>query len=139
MIDRLSVPLRRLVIAFAIAGPVAAPAVAFAGECAICDREVVLDNKLAGCFLKRYEVLQTRGGDAVIVDLTDCPEEGEEIAEEETSRGVIEALKLPQAAPETPNPKFMISRDQMACLRHRLRDGELALDPAARIALDDCE
>lgn len=139
MVVRLTVSVRRLAIVFAIAGAVAVPAVANADECAICDREVVLDNKLAGCFLKRYEILQTRGGDAVMVDLTDCPEEGEDLADEETSRGVIEALKLPQATPEAPNPKFMISRDQMACLRHRLRDEELALDPAARIALDDCE
>lgn len=114
---------------------IATPAVA--NDCLICDRQVVLDDKLAACFLDRYETLQTAGGNAIAVDLTDCPEIAED--EEEQDRGVVAALKAPSLAPVSPDPTFMITRTQLSCLRNRLADETLVLDPAAEIALDDCE
>ncbi len=114
---------------------IATPVVA--NDCLICDQQVVLDNRLAACFLDRYETLQTTGGNAIAVDLTDCPEVAAD--DEEQNRGVVAALKPPSLAPVSPDPTFMITRTQLSCLRNRLADGELILDPAAEIDLDDCE
>lgn len=104
-----------------------------------CDREVVLDRKLAVCFLERYEVLATKQSSAIAVDLRDCPELPQDDDMAEQDRGVVEALRMPDKEVEEPNPTFMITRTQLACLKHRLEDESLVLDPAARIALDDCE
>ncbi|MEX0344457.1 MAG: hypothetical protein AB3N20_06010 [Rhizobiaceae bacterium] len=118
-------------LVMAVATPVAA------NDCLICDQQVVLDDKLAACFLDRYETLQTIGGNAIAVDLTDCPEVAAN--DEEQDRGVVAALKPPSLAPALPDPTFMITRSQLSCLRNRLADETLILDPAAEIALDDCE
>lgn len=113
---------------------------AHASDCLICDEEVVLDRKLATCFLERYEILQTRQGGALVVDLTDCPELNEPASEDgEQDRGVIEALKMPEASIGEPDPTFMITRTQLVCLKSRLEDDAIDLDPAAKIVLDDCE
>ncbi len=119
----------------AITLPVAGAA--HADDCLICDREVVLDQKLAACFLSRYDILQTKRSEAVAVDLTDCPDVDNKGQEQE--RGVIEALTMPQGQAATPDPTFMITRSQLSCLKHRLEEPGMVLDPAARIALDDCE
>ncbi len=113
--------------------------VAKANDCLICDREVVLDQKLAACFLDRYEILQSKQGGAIAVDLSDCPEPAETPVDEEQERGVIEALKMPEASPGQPDPTFMITRAQLTCLKRRLVDEDLNLDPAAKFELDDCE
>lgn len=112
---------------------------AHANECLICDDQVVLDSKLASCFLSRYDILATRQAGAVVVDLTDCPEPDDVPGtDEEQQRGVVEALKMPEAPVGTPVPTFMITRSQLVCLKERLEDEALSLDPAARIPLDDC-
>ncbi len=111
---------------------------AIAGDCPICDRQVVFDRKLAACFLDRYDVLTTSDGGAVAVDLSDCPDPVTDSEEQE--RGVIEALKMPEKAQiDTPDPTFMITHVQMQCLKQHLADDALVLDPAAAISLDDCE
>ena len=108
-----------------------------ANDCLICDREVVLDRKLAACFLSRYDILQTKQSQAIPVDLTDCPEI--ENAGTEQDRGVVEALKMPLTPTAEPDATFMITRAQLSCLKHHLEQPDVALDPAARFALDDCE
>lgn len=114
--------------------------IAHASDCTICDDEVVLDRKLASCFLERYEILQTRQGGALVVDLTDCPDLAETADDNgEQERGVIEALKMPEASVGEPDPTFMITRTQLVCLKSRLENDVIDLDPAAKIVLDDCE
>ncbi|MEZ5810159.1 MAG: hypothetical protein R3D45_01995 [Rhizobiaceae bacterium] len=127
-------------VAAALAAAMAVTAAAQEKDCLICDREVVLDRRLAACFLDRYEVLQTRQSSAIAVDLTDCPELPAQAGEPgEQDRGVVEALRMPEAPVGEPNVTFMITRAQLACLKQHLEDDNLVLDPAARIALEDCE
>jgi hypothetical protein len=102
-------------------------------NCAICDKEVVLTSPLASCFLERYSVLQSQNRPVVVVDLTDCRAAGEK------DRGVVEALTMPDRARVEPSSKFMISRRQLSCLKRQLEADGIVLDPAARIALNDCE
>lgn len=116
----------------------AAPGSAQAESCLICDNEVVLDRKLAACFLDRYDVLQTKQGSAIPVDLTDCPEPAEKQAGEQ-DRGVVEALKMPQTSPGKPDPTFMVTRVQLICLKRHLEAGLVPPDSVARISLDQCE
>lgn len=110
------------------AGPVAA-----SQDCLICDRQVVLNSWLAACFLERYSVLANRDRPVIVVDLSDCPKH------EEKDRGVVEALSMPERAPLKPSTKFMLSRNQLVCLKRKLENEEIGLDPAARIGLDECE
>lgn len=105
------------------------PVPAASAQCAICDKEVVLDRPLAQCFLDRYGELAASDRPVIAVDLEACTE---------TGRGVVEALSPPGAARLGPSRRFMVSRAQLQCLHERLTDGELDLDPAARIDLEDC-
>ena len=129
-----------IAIGLVLANTLQGVSVAEANDCLICDREIVLDRKLAACFLDRYEILQSKQSGAIAVDLSDCPEPAETPAvDDEQDRGVIEALKMPEASPGQPDPTFMITRAQLSCLKQQLADDGLNLDPAARFDLDDCE
>jgi hypothetical protein len=95
-------------------------------ECGLCEREVVINADLAACFLERYGEI-SRGMDAtVVVDLSDC-----------TTRGIVEALPGPDAGPE-PDTMFMVSQEQLDCLKRKLEDPNLVLEPAAKIDLESC-
>ncbi|MDI6027318.1 hypothetical protein QBK99_14065 [Corticibacterium sp. UT-5YL-CI-8] len=103
--------------------------------CAVCDKEIVTNAELASCFLDRYDEFAKRAGNAVVVDLSAC----------EQARGVIEPLKSlvapsgpDTALPEEPNVTFMVSRTQLDCLRKKLQEPGLKLDPSLRIALGSC-
>lgn len=111
------------------AGAASLLAVGSAGaqECGICAKEVVLNGDLATCFLQEFPALAERQAQAVAVDLSHC-----------NSRGVVEALPSPDPDGEEPDTKFMLTRDQLSCLKSKLEDPDLVLDPAARIELGDC-
>lgn len=96
--------------------------------CGLCDKDVVINSDLATCFLGEYQTLASKDGTAIAVDLTEC----------EAQRGVVEALAAPRIGQEEPSLKFMLSRSQLACLKAKLEQPGLVLDPSARIELDSC-
>lgn len=107
--------------------------VLFAGQapaqdnCALCAKEIVFNSALATCFLQDFP--QLAGGDsrAVAIDLSAC-----------VSRGVIEPLPAPNVGSQEPDTKFMLSRSQLNCLKTKLEDPNLVLDPSAKIELSSC-
>lgn len=101
---------------------------AAAQDCGICAKEVVLNSDLATCFLQEFPQLAERDARAVAVDLSNCK-----------SRGVVEALPSPDLSGQEPDTKFMLTRDQLSCLKAKLEDPDLVLDPSARIELGDCQ
>lgn len=128
MRDVLSRKLRPLVsgtaLLLATAGTVAAQ-----GACGLCQQEIVTTPDLAECFLQRYDRLAgSNGSERVIVDLTDC----------ERSRSIVDALPTVDTMVEEPDLRFMVVRSQLDCLKARLEDPEVDLDPSARIRLDSC-
>lgn len=103
---------------------------AFAEEpCGLCDKEVVTNSSLADCFLSAYQDLAAQTGSAIVVDLSSC---------EATSRGVVEALPTPNSGTAAPNTEFMVSRSQLECLKKKLEEPGLVLDPTATIELESC-
>lgn len=101
-------------------------------SCGTCDKEIVTTQELADCFLDRYDELAGGNGGAILIDLSACPQ----------SRGVVEALAGPAAGSKEPtiepSLKFMLSRTQLACLKKKLEDPSLELDPSAKIELESC-
>lgn len=98
-------------------------------SCGLCDKVIVTNSDLAACFLAQYEELERADGGAIAVDLSGCPE----------SRGVVEALPPPGVTVEEPNLQFMLSRAQLACLKKKLEEPGLVLDPSAKIDLESCQ
>ena len=112
-------------LAFAIA----AGSAAAQEPCGLCAEVVVTNSALASCFLERFDGLAQKASAAVAVDLSDCPAE----------RGVVEALPGPGVAVEDePDVKFLLSQTQLDCLKARLEEPGLVLDPQARIELGGC-
>lgn len=118
--------LSALVLAVAAAGY---PLAAFAQDCAICAKSVVINSDLAQCFLDKYSKLGDDAGAAVAVDLTQCAK----------GRSIVQALPTPTAAVDEPDTKFLLSRKQVDCLREQIVEGEIELDPSARIDLAACQ
>ncbi len=111
---------------------VVAPAFA-QDDCGLCNRVVVINSELASCFLSDYPALSAKEGAAIVVDLSGCAG---------TDRGIVEALPSP-LAPSTatalePDVQFMVSRPQLDCLKRKLEEPGLVLDPFARIELASC-
>lgn len=96
--------------------------------CGLCDKEIVTNGTLATCFLENYQAYADKADGAVVVDLSNC----------EASRGVVEALPAPKFGAEDPDVKFIVSRSQLDCLKQKLEDPKLVLDPSATIELDSC-
>jgi len=97
-------------------------------SCGLCDKEIITNSDLATCFLEEYQRLAAESDGAIVVDLSECPQ----------SRGVVEPLPSPNIVPEEPDVKFMVSRAQLACLKQKLEEPGLVLDPSAKIDLDSC-
>lgn len=97
--------------------------------CGLCDKEVVTNSSLADCFLSAYQELALQTGSAIVVDLSSC---------EATSRGVVEALPTPNSGTAAPDTEFMVSRSQLECLKKKLEEPGLVLDPTATIELESC-
>jgi hypothetical protein len=118
---------------FQIPGAIAAMVLAFAApafaeECPICAESVVMNGDLASCFLQKYGGKAVVSGNMIAVDLSRC----------ENSRSIVSALPTPTMAVEEPDTKFLLSREQVHCLREKLESDELVLDPSARIDLGSC-
>jgi hypothetical protein len=97
-------------------------------SCGLCAKEIVIDSALAECFLERYPQLSGRNGSAVAVNLEDC----------ETSRGVVAALRPPQTGVTPPTLRFIASLAQLACIKARLEEPGVVLDPSLTIDLQAC-
>jgi uncharacterized protein YjaG (DUF416 family) len=96
--------------------------------CGLCAKQITINSELASCFLEKYNEIAKAGGDAVAVDLSDC-----------TSRGVVEPLPSPmQAVAQQPDLQFMVSRTQLDCLKKKLEEPGIVLDPSATIDLGSC-
>lgn len=106
-----------------------ATAAAAQDSCGLCDKVIVTNSDLATCFLAKYQELESAGKDLIAVDLSECPE----------SRGVVEALPPPGVTVEEPSVKFMVSPAQLACLKRKLEEPGLVLDPSAKIDLESCQ
>lgn len=102
--------------------------VAAQDDCAICSSEIVTNGGLADCFLTEYGKLEEQAGPAVAVDLSQCP----------SSRGVIKGLPVPGQAAEVPDVVFTISKTKLECLKKKLEEPGVVLDPTAKINLDHC-
>ncbi len=105
-----------------------ASAGARAGEaCGLCSQSIVTNSSLADCFLEQYDQLAKEDGTAIAVDLSDCG-----------SRGIVEALPSPNAAVVEPDTQFMLSRTQLDCLKKKLEEPGIVLDPSVKIELGSC-
>ena len=118
---------QRLALLIAATALLFAPASRAAEPCGICDREIVTNSDLATCFLESYGEFAKRGERAVAVDLSDC-----------TSRSVVEALPSPTGLLREPNLRFLLSHPQLDCLKRKLEEPGLVLDPVVTIELDSC-
>ena len=96
--------------------------------CGLCAKSVVINSALASCFLEQYPLLERRSTATVAINLEDCEEE----------RGVVAALRGPNAAGAQPSRKFFLSLSQLVCLKRKLEDPGMDLDPSAQIDLGDC-
>jgi len=99
-----------------------------AKPCGLCNTEIVLNSELASCFLAEYQTLSAGDGAAIAVDLSQCG----------TSRGGLEALPSPDGQELAPDLQFLISRIQLDCLKRKLEEPGLQLDPFTRIELASC-
>lgn len=95
--------------------------------CGLCAKEIITNSELASCFLDQYDQIATGKSTAVAVDLSNCDQ-----------RGVVEALPAPTKAVVEPDVQFMISRQQLDCLKQKLEEPGLVLDPSAKIDLSRC-
>ncbi len=107
----------------------AAAPVAASQDCALCARSVVTTKDLAACFMAKYGSAVPKGS-AVAIDLTGCGA---------GKRSVVPALPAPAKGLAKPDTRFIVSPAQLDCLRRRLADPALDLDPQARIDLESCE
>lgn len=99
-----------------------------AESCGLCAQHIITNSELAKCLLGQYDTLASRNGGAIAVDLSGC----------ETSRGVVDALPTAGVGDEEPDIQFIVSRSQLECLRAKLTEPGLVLDPLARIDLGAC-
>lgn len=99
-----------------------------AEPCGLCDRQIVTNSILASCFLEAFPALQGKAGGAVIVDLSTCEQE----------RGIVDALRMPGADELEPDVQFILTPEQLSCLKAQLERPDLVLDPTATISLESC-
>lgn len=119
---------RQIAIAISITLGVAQGSAAADGACGLCAKSVVVNSALAGCFLEKYPQFSSRSSSAVAINLEDCEQE----------RSVVSALRGPNASGAEPSRKFFLSLSQLACLKQKLEEPGIELDPSAQIDLGDC-
>lgn len=101
--------------------------------CGICDEQVVTNSALARCFLDEYPALAGQGKPTVVVDLSAC----DRVVEED--RSIVTPLGGTGLPAVEPSVTFMLTRSQLDCLKSKLEEPGLALDPSATIELGVCE
>jgi len=114
-------------VAFATAAVFSISSGAAGATCAMCSTEVVMNSELASCFLEKYEKLAAETDQTIVVDLSDCQ-----------SRGIVDTLPSLDVTADQPDTEFMVSRTQLDCLRKKLEDPNIKLDPSAKIDLSTC-
>ena len=97
--------------------------------CVICATQVVVNSALASCFLDEYQQLARDANGAVAVDLSGCA----------TDRGIVPGLKMPGTQTKEPDVSFMVTKRQLGCLKAKLEQPDLVLDPSVTIDLGSCE
>ena len=115
-------------VAIVVAAVFSISSAAAGATCGLCDTEIVMNSDLATCFLEQYDELAEQDEPAIVVDLSDCP----------GSRGIVEALPSANLTVEEPDTEFMISPEQLSCLKKKLEDPDIELDPSATIDLGSC-
>ena len=115
-------------VAFAAAAVFSISSGAAGATCTLCSTEVVMNSELASCFLEKYEKLAQETDQTIVVDLSDC----------QSSRGIVDPLPSLDVTADQPDTEFMISRSQLDCLRKKLEDPNIKLDPSAKIDLSTC-
>ncbi len=115
-------------VAIVVAAVFSISSAAAGATCGLCDTEIVMNSDLATCFLEQYDELAEQDEPAIVVDLSDCP----------GSRGIVEALPSANLTVEEPDTEFMISPEQLSCLKKKLEDPDIELDPTATIDLGSC-
>lgn len=121
-------------LALSVALALGAPAAMAQSSCGLCAKTVVINSALAGCFLKRFPEWQSKNAAAIVIDLSGC-----EGAPTEAERGIVAALPTPGLAAALPDTQFIVTLGQLVCLKRKLEDPALVLDPAATINLAACE
>ncbi|MGE0502673.1 MAG: hypothetical protein AB7I79_18275 [Rhizobiaceae bacterium] len=96
-------------------------------NCGLCSKQVVINAELAACFLEKYAELVQSGEGNVMVDLSDCE-----------SRGIVPGLPGPGQVVVEPETEFLLSRAQLDCLKRKLEEPGMVLDPSATIDLESC-
>lgn len=115
-------------VAIIVAAVFSISSAAAGATCGICDTEIVINSELASCFLEQYDKLAKLQEPAIVVDLSGCAQ----------SRGIVEALPSADLTADEPDTEFMISRTQLECLKKKLEQPGLELDPSATIDLASC-
>ena len=115
--------------AILIAAFLASAEVRAADGCGLCVTSLVTNSALAQCFLDRYADYAEKDSTAVAVDLHSC---------EETMRFIIDPLPNPLQSLDVPDLSFLVARKDLACLKRKLENPNLVLDPVKRIDLGDC-
>lgn len=100
--------------------------------CGVCNEEIVVDEALANCFLEKYQQLADKNGAVVAVDLSDCPEGSRDVT------GVIAPLAAPGGEVEEPDVRFMVTKGQLACIKNKLEEPGVVIDPMLKIDLANC-
>ena len=112
-----------------LAGLAAAHGVAGAEPCGLCDEKIITNSALAQCFLDEYPFLAGKAAGAIVVDLSACEEE----------RSIVPPLAAPGEEVLEPSVTFMVTRPQLDCLKNKLEQDGIDLDPSATIELDSCQ
>ena len=120
---------KALTMALGLTAALSVGTAAGAESCGLCDTSVTTNASLAACFLERFDDYAGRTSPAIVVDLSDCP----------MDRGVVEALSSPADAGIELDTEFIVTRPQLECLKTRVEDPEIDLDPHATIDLGDCK
>ena len=99
--------------------------------CGLCPTEIVTNSALASCFLDEYQQLARDTDGAVAVDLSECAND----------RGIVEPLQMPGMTSQEPDVSvsFMVTQTQLDCLKGKLEEPGLVLDPSATIDLGSCD
>lgn len=125
-------PDMRLIVAGGIFAALLLTSGAYAQDpCGICDETVVTNSALAQCFLAEYPELAEQAASTVVVDLSACPQEEE--------RSIVAPLGGTAAVAAEPSVTFMLTRTQLDCLKAKLEEPGLELDPSATIELGVCQ
>ena len=112
-----------------LAGLAAAHGAAAAEPCGLCDDKIVTNSVLAQCFLDEYPFLAGKASGAILVDLSACEQE----------RSIVPPLAAPGEQVLEPSVTFMVTRPQLGCLKKKLEQKGIDLDPSATIELGSCQ